>query len=239
MRVKVRFDVRKPLRVEKKISVTGGGGGIVKFKYEKLGLFCFVCGLLGHSESKCEVKYAMERDDGRRNWSNEIRAEVRRSGGRVESRWLREEGSSKVNTDAGSQAGEMRNTRSGPSQPNTTQPRTSIIHHASNELAVLSNHHDGISTQPQSLVIGRSGDNLMHVRATNIGSHSMPQSSIEVIPQRTRVVPERDLSQRNVLPVIEEVLSENVDMSIIVERKRRRVEGPHSTDSTTDVNQHF
>jgi hypothetical protein len=39
MRVKVRFDVRKPLRVEKKISVTGGGGGFVKFKYEDLVFF--------------------------------------------------------------------------------------------------------------------------------------------------------------------------------------------------------
>ncbi|WJX70880.1 hypothetical protein P8452_54940 [Trifolium repens] len=239
MRVKVRFDVRKPLRVEKKISVIGGGGGIVKFKYEKLGLFCFVCGLVGHSESKCEVKYAMERDDGRRNWSNEIRAEVRRSGGRVESRWLREEGSSKANTDAGSQDGETRNTQPGPSQPHTTQPRTSTTHHASNELVVLSNHRDGTSTQPQSLVIGRSGDNLMHARVTNLGSILMPQSSTEVIPQRTRVVPERDLSQRDVPPVIEEVLSENVDMSVIGERKRRRAEGPPSTDSTTDVNQHF
>jgi hypothetical protein len=67
----------------------------------------------------------------------------------------------------------------------------------------------------------------------------MPQSSTEVIPHRTRVVPERDLSQRDVRPVIEEVLSENVDMSIIMERKRRRVEGPPSTDSTIVVNQHF
>jgi hypothetical protein len=85
MRVKVRVDVRSPLKTEKKIKLNGGMGGVVKFKYEKLGLFCFVCGVLGHADNKCEVKYAMVRDNGRRSWSNEIRAEVRRSGGRVDS----------------------------------------------------------------------------------------------------------------------------------------------------------
>ncbi|GAU34127.1 hypothetical protein TSUD_66060 [Trifolium subterraneum] len=81
IRVKVRVDVRSPLKIGRKIKLNGGNGGVVKFKYEKLGLFCFVCGRLGHAENKCEVKYAMERDDGRRSWSNEIKAEVRRPGG--------------------------------------------------------------------------------------------------------------------------------------------------------------
>ncbi|GAU25945.1 hypothetical protein TSUD_16830 [Trifolium subterraneum] len=76
MRVKVRVDVRSPLKIEKKIKLNGGKGGVVKFRYEKLGLICFVCGRLGHAENKCEVKYAMERDDGRRSWSNEIKAET-------------------------------------------------------------------------------------------------------------------------------------------------------------------
>ncbi|GAU22462.1 hypothetical protein TSUD_123490 [Trifolium subterraneum] len=75
MRVKVRVDVRRPLKIEKKIMLNGGLGGVVKFKHERLGLFCFVCGVIGHSDNKCEVKYAMERDDGSRGWSNEIKAE--------------------------------------------------------------------------------------------------------------------------------------------------------------------
>jgi hypothetical protein len=68
-----------------------GGWCVVKFKYEKLGMFCFVCGIMGHAENKCDVRFSMEQDDGIREWSAEIRAEPRRQGGRLVSRWLREE----------------------------------------------------------------------------------------------------------------------------------------------------
>ncbi|GAU35928.1 hypothetical protein TSUD_69610 [Trifolium subterraneum] len=125
MRVKVRVDVRSPLKIEKKIKLNGGKGGVVKFKYEKLGLFCFVCGRLGHAENKCKVKYAMERDDGQRSWSNEINAEVRRPGGRVGSRWLHEEGRNNADMDAGNTSGERGSQHTGPTQTNMASPRES------------------------------------------------------------------------------------------------------------------
>jgi hypothetical protein len=50
----------------------------VKFKYEKLGTFCFVCGVMGHAENKCPVQFAMEEDNGIREWSSELRADSRR-----------------------------------------------------------------------------------------------------------------------------------------------------------------
>jgi hypothetical protein len=50
----------------------------VKFKYEKLGVFCFVCGIMGHAENKCVVRFEMEEDNGVRDWTPEIRAETRR-----------------------------------------------------------------------------------------------------------------------------------------------------------------
>ncbi|GAU36575.1 hypothetical protein TSUD_362450 [Trifolium subterraneum] len=97
----------------------------MRVKYERLGLFCFVCGVIGHSDNKCEVKYAMERDDGSRGWSNEIKAEVRRPGGRVESRWLREERSSMGGVHTDCHARQRESQSSGSSQSNETQPRPS------------------------------------------------------------------------------------------------------------------
>jgi hypothetical protein len=63
----------------------------VNFKYEKLGVFCFVCGFLGHAESRCAVRFAMDNDDGSRAWSKELRAEPRRRMSKQTSRWLTEE----------------------------------------------------------------------------------------------------------------------------------------------------
>jgi hypothetical protein len=91
MRVRVKVDVRQPLKKDTKVMNEEGKWCTVNFKYEKLGVFCFVCGTMGHAKNKCEVRFSMEQDDGKREWSAEIRAEPRRQGGRLVSRWLREE----------------------------------------------------------------------------------------------------------------------------------------------------
>jgi hypothetical protein len=78
MRLRVKVDVRQPLKRNTKVKNKEGGWCEVQFKYEKLGIFCFVCGIMGHAENKCEVRFSMEQDDGVRGWSNDIRAEPRR-----------------------------------------------------------------------------------------------------------------------------------------------------------------
>jgi 14-3-3 protein epsilon len=91
MRIRVKVDVRQPLKKDTKVKDKTGGWCTVNFKYEKLGVFCFVCGIMGHAENKCEVRFYMENDDGRRDWSGEIRADPQRMEGRQTSRWLRDD----------------------------------------------------------------------------------------------------------------------------------------------------
>ncbi|MCI13672.1 hypothetical protein A2U01_0034792, partial [Trifolium medium] len=91
MRIRVKIDVRMPLKKDTKVMNKEGEWCTVKFKYEKLGIFCFVCGIMGHAENKCEVRFSMEEDDGTREWLAEIRAEPRRQGGRLASWWLKED----------------------------------------------------------------------------------------------------------------------------------------------------
>jgi hypothetical protein len=52
MRIRVLVDVRLPLKRHKKIKKQGDGSKLVQFKYERLGTFCYVCGILGHSDAK-------------------------------------------------------------------------------------------------------------------------------------------------------------------------------------------
>jgi hypothetical protein len=101
MRLRVRVDVRQPLKKESKVKNQGGEWCIIKFKYERLGVFCFACGIMGHAKNKCEVRFAKEIDDGVREWSNELRAEPRRRSGRQTSRWLKEEGGGSGNSNGG------------------------------------------------------------------------------------------------------------------------------------------
>lgn len=67
MRIRVKVDVRVPLKKEKKIKKPGGEWKVVHFKYERLGIFCFACGLIGHTEQYCEKLLLVERDDGVRD----------------------------------------------------------------------------------------------------------------------------------------------------------------------------
>jgi hypothetical protein len=91
MRIRVRVDIRQPLKKDTRVKNQGGNWCTVNFKYEKLGVFCFVCGLIGHGENRCAIRFSMTEDDGSRAWSKELRAEPRRRNGRQTSRWLTEE----------------------------------------------------------------------------------------------------------------------------------------------------
>lgn len=87
MRVKVRIDVRVLLKKEKKVKKPSGEWKVVYFNYEKLGVFCFVCGLTGHTNEHCEKLLDVSCDDGVRRWGLELRVETRRQGGAGSNRW--------------------------------------------------------------------------------------------------------------------------------------------------------
>lgn len=53
MRVRIKLDVRKPLKRKKKINRRDGSEFVVSCKYERLGDFCFFCGLLTHTDRFC------------------------------------------------------------------------------------------------------------------------------------------------------------------------------------------
>ncbi|XP_045791974.1 uncharacterized protein LOC123886726 [Trifolium pratense] len=230
MRVKVRVDVRKPLKIEKKIAVNGGEGGVVKFKYEKLGLFCFVCGILGHSEDKCDVRYAMERDDGRRSWSSEIRADVRRPGGRMDSRWLHEEGRGRADTFTGSQSRGSAPNSSHSSQSHSERPSAHATERESEpgvNSVVLHDNNDIISTP--SMVANRR----------NSVAPNEPGVTRTVDTPRLALSARSNLREsRQITPLLTEVVHPE-QMETHMEKKRRRAEGitPAATDE--HLNQHF
>lgn len=88
MRLWVKIDVRQPLNKHTRVKNKGGEWCKVIFKYERLGLFSFVCGTIAHSEQKCAVRFAMEEYNGVRGWSNDLRADMERNDAAMGSKWL-------------------------------------------------------------------------------------------------------------------------------------------------------
>lgn len=63
LRVRVAINVHKPLLSKKRILLPNGMSHYVKFTYEKLTLFCFICSKLGHSEGFCPFRILQEDQD--------------------------------------------------------------------------------------------------------------------------------------------------------------------------------
>lgn len=92
MRLRILLDVRKPLLRSKKLRKEGGAPVTVAFKYEKLGSFYYLCGLIGHNDATCRMLLTIRNDTRERGWGPEIRVDMRPSTAIGGARWLREEG---------------------------------------------------------------------------------------------------------------------------------------------------
>lgn len=64
MRLKMKIDVRKPLKRKKKITRINGTEFVVTCKYECLGEFCFSCGLVSHTERFCRKNLDKRGEEG-------------------------------------------------------------------------------------------------------------------------------------------------------------------------------
>ncbi|XP_074334031.1 uncharacterized protein LOC141671643 [Apium graveolens] len=92
MRLRIRIDVRRPLKRKKKTVKKDKTAAVVNCKYEKLGDFCFICGLLSHTEQFGRKKLEVNTGEIIKDWGHWLRAPPRRAVGRNTSKWLREEG---------------------------------------------------------------------------------------------------------------------------------------------------
>ncbi|KAJ8758855.1 hypothetical protein K2173_002634 [Erythroxylum novogranatense] len=90
MRIRVAVDVNKVIKHEMKIKRQGGDWVMLSFKYERLPVVCFVCGLLGHTENFCQVDYNSADGTVPRKFDESIRASMRHSQPLMGSQWLRD-----------------------------------------------------------------------------------------------------------------------------------------------------
>lgn len=68
MRIKIKIDVRKPLKRKKKIWRKNGAKCIVLYKYERLRDFCFTCGMVTHTERFYSKRSSLGQSESIREW---------------------------------------------------------------------------------------------------------------------------------------------------------------------------
>jgi len=75
MRLRVSLPVREPLKKCFDFVLEDGTGIRVNFQYEKPGNFCYVCGLIGHTEVSCEKRFKRGFVEGNQQWGPYLRAD--------------------------------------------------------------------------------------------------------------------------------------------------------------------
>lgn len=62
LRIKVLFDITKPLKQNKRLWIKGGEKITTEFKYEYLSDFCYIGGHINHQEYECEGVIRMKKE---------------------------------------------------------------------------------------------------------------------------------------------------------------------------------
>ncbi|KAH9717190.1 CCHC-type domain-containing protein [Citrus sinensis] len=101
MRIRVSMDVRKPLKRRMKLKKAGGDWIWVDFKYERLNIFCFTCGLLGHTAQQCPKLYDCPKGEIVPVYGHWLKAPTRRNVINSGERWLRQGPLETVETSKG------------------------------------------------------------------------------------------------------------------------------------------
>ncbi|KAL8475083.1 hypothetical protein ACS0TY_031490 [Phlomoides rotata] len=108
MRVRVEADVDLPLKRFKNIKLGSGESVMVTFKYEKLKIFCFICGKLDHQEGSCDILFNSPDGNVKCEWGVFLKATNRRGHPDQSDKWLRRDGSGKVGFSSSGGATDMK-----------------------------------------------------------------------------------------------------------------------------------
>uniref|UniRef100_A0A803NM17 peptidylprolyl isomerase n=1 Tax=Cannabis sativa TaxID=3483 RepID=A0A803NM17_CANSA len=89
MRIRVTIDVEKLLRRRMKIFREDRSWFWANFKYENLSTFCFICGILGHSEHFCPKLFHTPSHLIQKPYGMFLKANSRRTSEKIRAKWLR------------------------------------------------------------------------------------------------------------------------------------------------------
>jgi hypothetical protein len=179
MRLKVRINVTNPLQKSWKVRANEGNFVEILFKYEKLGIFCFLCGVLGHMDKDCTKLFDMEQDDGVREWGDNIRPLIKRMGTAATNKYLQDPIPSRSQFVTGSGSG----TQGVSSHDTTNSHPTPAASNLDGRLVAVQREISAIKSgilTAQKQALAKSGRNLFGVGPSHIPLVSTDSSSLAV-----------------------------------------------------------
>lgn len=90
LRVRVRVNIDKPLKRRMKIYRNKEEWFWANFKYERIPTFCFICGVIGHSEKFCHKLFDEPLDTIVKPYGLFMKAPDRRNNKQIGARWLKD-----------------------------------------------------------------------------------------------------------------------------------------------------
>ncbi|XP_060959195.1 uncharacterized protein LOC115699980 [Cannabis sativa] len=88
LRVRASINIEKPLKRHMKLCKEDGDWIWANFKYEHVPTFCFVCGIIGHSERFCLKTFDQPLDQIVKSYGNGMRAQTRKKNYLIGAQWL-------------------------------------------------------------------------------------------------------------------------------------------------------
>lgn len=89
MKIRVSIDLRMPLKRRRKIKMARDEWFWVNFKYEKIPTFCFIYGIVGHSEKFSGKLFEMSENNIVKPYGPWMRAQFRNQVMPIDAKWLR------------------------------------------------------------------------------------------------------------------------------------------------------
>ncbi|XP_030510643.2 uncharacterized protein LOC115725309 [Cannabis sativa] len=89
LRVRTTVDIEKPLKRRMKLCKENGDWIWANFKYEHLPTFCFVCGIIGHSERLCPKRFECPIEQLSKPYGSGMRAQMKKKNYLIGAQWLR------------------------------------------------------------------------------------------------------------------------------------------------------
>jgi hypothetical protein len=240
MRLKVRINVTNPLQKSWKVRANEGNFVEILFKYEKLGIFCFLCGVLGHTDKDCTKLFDMEQDDGVREWGDNIRPIIKRMGTAATNKYLQDPIPSRSQFVTGSGSG----TQGVSSHDTTNSHPTPAASNLDGRLVAVQREISAIKSgilTAQKQALAKSGRNLFGVGPSHIPLVSTDSSSLAVSNMsQSQPVVMGLLAEPTIQPQGDNILcleaAESVEVGVdLKKRKRAKADSQEAASVTIGV----